>query len=185
MDDYTKFPNKIIEAMLEQRFTALQMRIIIYIIRKTNGWNKQFDYLAIARIARDIHATRPRVSGAVNDLIKMGVLSVKRETRTGLSEMSVNDPEKWDKDVPQREHATCEDHVPQKEQVDVPRKEQGCAAQGTYTCAAQGTHKRKHKDTITKEKERKGSALSFSQDDDDDEGEDPAEMLRRLQSGNL
>ena len=184
MDDYTRFPNKIIEAMLEQKFTALQMRIIIYIIRKTNGWNKPFDYLAVARIARDVHATRPRVSGAVNDLVKMGVLSVVRTTETSVGEMSINDPEKWDRNVPQKEHVSRKEHVPQKEQLDVPYKEQGCAAQGTLTCAAQGTHKRQYKDTITKEKERKGFAPSFSQDEDDD-GEDPAEMLRRLHSGNL
>lgn len=183
MDEFTKFPNTIIEAMLSRRLTALQMKIIIYIVRKTNGWNKPFDYLAISRIARDIGATRPRVSGAVNDLVKMGILSVEKNAGKILSEMSVNAPEKWDESVPYGEHVPHLEHVPQKEHKGVPCREQGCAAEGTLRCAAEGTHKRKQsKDTITKEKERKGFAPTFS-DDDDDDGMTPEEYMRRKEAG--
>lgn len=100
MDSYTKFPNRIFDALLRYKLSTTQLLVILYIIRNTNGWNKpQGDWISVSRMAKDIGITRPRVSGAVNDLVKMGLISITDENRR-VRAMRVTDPKEWEETVP-------------------------------------------------------------------------------------
>lgn len=99
MDNYTQFPNDILEAMIERRFSAIQLTAIMYIVRKVNGWGKPCDTISVSKLAKDSGYTRRAMVGAVNDLEKMGVLSIERQGSGRLSEMAVQDPKYWDKPV--------------------------------------------------------------------------------------
>ena len=104
MDSYTKFPNKIFDALLRYKLTATQLLVVLYIIRNTNGWGKpQGDWISVSRMAQDIGVTRQNVSKAVNDLKKKGVLSVTDEDRK-IRVMRVTNPKNWVETVTQTRH---------------------------------------------------------------------------------
>ena len=98
-DNYTKFPNDILDAAIKSRFTATQLTAILYVVRKVNGWGKPCDRISVTKMAQDAGYTREAMSGAISDLEKMGVLSIERHGRGKQSEMRVNDPEYWDQPV--------------------------------------------------------------------------------------
>lgn len=98
--EYTRVPHKIIEALYSSdiRFSPIQSKVILFVIRRTFGWNKYSEYISLSSMAKAIGKDRANVSKAVNDLMKMGVLSVDR--RPGRSsDISINDPGKWDRPV--------------------------------------------------------------------------------------
>lgn len=107
MDNYTKFPNDILNALISSRLSALRFAIILYIVRKTNGWSKPSDAISVSKMAKEIGYSRRKVVGAVSDLEKMGILSVERNGSGKLSEMSVNSPDKWEQPVTLWSHVTA------------------------------------------------------------------------------
>lgn len=121
MDSYTKFPNKIFDALLRYKLTATQLLVVLYIIRNTNGWGKpQGDWISVSRMAKDIGMTRQGVSKAVNDLKKMGLISVSNEDKK-IRVMRIADPQKWDGTVNQRRHK----HVNQRRHTKEREKKSG------------------------------------------------------------
>lgn len=99
MDNYTKFPNDIMEAALGRRFSAIQLTVIMYVVRKVNGWGKPSDAVSVSRMAAKTGYTRRAMINAVRDLEEMGVLAVERIGSGRLSEMRVNNPENWKQPV--------------------------------------------------------------------------------------
>lgn len=99
MDNYTQFPNDILEAIIARRFSAIQLTAIIYIVRKVNGWGKPCDTISVSKLAKDSGYSRRAMIGAISDLEKMGVISIERQGSGRLSEMAVRDPKYWDKPV--------------------------------------------------------------------------------------
>lgn len=98
--EYTRIPNKILEALYSEdiRFTSRQFKVLLFIIRRTYGWNKYAEYISLSSMAKAINVKRPNVCNAVSDLRKMGVLNVEK-TVGKKSYISINDPEKWDKGI--------------------------------------------------------------------------------------
>lgn len=116
MDSYTKFPNKIYDALLGYSVTNTQLKVILYIIRNTNGWGKPGgDKISVSKMAKDIKVSRPRVSGAVNDLAKMGLISIEDEDRR-IRKMRVTNPTEWEQTVTQEEryHMPLAAHTKEK-----------------------------------------------------------------------
>lgn len=183
-ENYTRVHNQVLEALYMSKFPGSYFAIILYILRKTYGWNKPSDRLSISKMARETGYARRWVVMIISDLEKMCVLDVTRSRNGVPHEMQLRPPEDWDKPVIYTAHVKHTAHVNCTSQEPV-----NCTSQEGVNCTSQEpvnctSHTKYNiKDTI-KEKERKGSAPSFSQDEDD-EGEDPAEMLRRLRSGNL
>lgn len=101
MDNFTKFPNDIYDQLLSYEFTRSQLLIVLYVIRKTDGWNKPGgDYISMSRIAKDTGMTRCWVSKTIRSLMDMGVLEVyEGNTPTSLKLMRVAAPESWEKHV--------------------------------------------------------------------------------------
>lgn len=106
MDNYTKFPNDLLEAIIGYKLTAAQVKVMLYIIRKVNGWGKPSDAISITRIAKETGYARKTVVFAVSDLEKMGILEIERHGSGRMSEMRVSDPKNWDKPVTSGLHVT-------------------------------------------------------------------------------
>lgn len=106
MDNYTKFPNNILDALIQTRLSAIQMTATLYVIRKVNGWGKPSDAISVSKMAKETGYSRRRMVGAVSDLEKLGILSIERNGSGKLSDMRVNSPENWDKPVTQMSHGT-------------------------------------------------------------------------------
>ena len=70
MDNFTKFQNDIYDALLSYGFTRLQLLVVLYVIRKTDGWHKPAgDYISIRKMFMAI-IERSIVYYAVNESFK-------------------------------------------------------------------------------------------------------------------
>lgn len=96
-EEYTRVPHDLLEALYggDVRLTATQYRVLLYIIRKTYGWNKYSDFISVSAMARAIGKDRSNVRRAIRDLIQMGVLEVDQMSGRP-SNISINSPSKWD-----------------------------------------------------------------------------------------
>lgn len=143
-EHYTKFPNDILEGLYKYHFSALQIEIILYIVRKVEGYRKTKDTIAISKMARDMKRTRERTSNAVKKLEQMNVLDVKRTGNKAGNIMRVKRVSEWRLPVTMKAHVTKKAHVTTRSRDLCP--------DGHTTCDSAGTHKRNYtKENITKE----------------------------------
>lgn len=190
-DGYTQIPNNILDAMVAYGFTAMQLIVILYVIRKTYGYHKIEDDISITKMAKETRRDRSWLSRAVSDLEKLNVISVERRGGWRTSTMYVKNPDDWDRPVADSLQHTVAKAPRVATSLPVAKNTQTTVADSPHptvaglpqTTVADSPHTKESKENI-KEKKKRGFAPSFSQDEDDD-GEDPAEMLRRLHSGNL
>ena len=143
-EHYTKFPNDILEGLYKHHFSALQIEIILYIVRKVEGYRKFRDTIAIAKMARDMGRNRESTSKAVKKLVRMNVLEVERTGSKSGNVMRVKRSNEWVLPVSKRSHVTKRTHVTK-------RSDDMCPNDHT-TCDRADTHKRNYtKENITKE----------------------------------
>ena len=121
---YTKIPNELLEAILEYRFTAAQLIVLLYVIRKTYGWNKHMDSISISKIAKDTQFSRRSMVSAVSDLVKLCVLNVEEDGAGHPKMMYIRDPSDWDKPVNPTSHVKSASHVNSTSQGGVKRSSQ-------------------------------------------------------------
>lgn len=97
-DRFTRFNNDIYDAVLTYGFTRIQILVILYVIRKTDGWNKPAgDYISITRMAKDIGVERSNASKTVKKLFSLGVLEVyEGEKPTSIKLIRVTSPSNWE-----------------------------------------------------------------------------------------
>ena len=175
-DNFTKFPNDVLDGIVAHRFSAAQMTALLYISRKVYGWGKYNDLISISSIARETGFSRRAMISAVHDLEVKGVLKIKINANGRLNLMQINNPKMWD-DVNPTSH--------QDEKCDVKYTSQGCEVSFTsdvnstsHQPVKPASHtkesKRHYKDTFQKKEpsarflEEEGDA--GTEPDDDDEG---------------
>ena len=165
-DSFTRFPNDIFDAVLQYRFSAVQLTAVLYVVRQVNGWGKPSDRISVSRMAKETGFTRRAMIGAVSDLEKMGVLSVERNGSGRLSEMSVKSPLEWDKPVNASSHVNVcslgtvvHRGVNASSQVGV-----NASSQEPVNVRSHTKERKKEKETIPK----KGPSAPISQEEDDD-----------------
>lgn len=110
MDNFTKIPNEILESIATYKFTSVQIAIVLYVLRKTSGWNKPSDNISISQMAKDMGRKRQLLSRTVGDLEKMGVLRIERYGNGKVPEMAVAPPKDWDKPATVQLHETAQLH---------------------------------------------------------------------------
>ena len=96
MDNFTKFPNEILEGLYQRKLSPIHYQIVLYVMRKTNGFQKPHDYIAISKMAEDIGRYRQGVSAAVRDLETMDLLEVDRKWSRKGHEMHVRPVKDWE-----------------------------------------------------------------------------------------
>ena len=98
-DNYTKFPNDILERLLRQRLSASQLTVALYVVRKTYGWGKGSfgDSIAVSEISRVSNFSRRAIINAVHDLEKMGILEVTDGGSGRLANMRIRGVDEWDR----------------------------------------------------------------------------------------
>lgn len=103
-DCFTRFPNHLLDAIISGHFSAIQTACILYVVRKTYGWNKNSDSISVSKLAKDTGYTRRGTIIAVQQLEAMSVLSVERPGPGKISNMKINDPDRWNKPVNSDSH---------------------------------------------------------------------------------
>lgn len=109
---FTKIPNDILESFYSSALTTTQYRVMLYIIRKTYGFNKQDgDYIAIAKMANDLGYLRNNLSRTISELENMGMIEVYREWSRRGNRIKINPVSMWKKRVSKSIHVSESIHV--------------------------------------------------------------------------
>lgn len=75
-DGHTKIANELLDAIIQTDFTKRQYKILLYIMRKTYGWNKTEDDIARSQIVEATQLKNPHVTTTIQELLEMNVLIV-------------------------------------------------------------------------------------------------------------
>ena len=94
-EPFVEFPRDLYDALLEQRLSITQERAFLYIIRKTYGFHKIEDKISISRMAAETGYSRRAMSGAVHDLVKMGMVKCGTATNGQPTYMHALPPSYW------------------------------------------------------------------------------------------
>lgn len=87
---FVPIPNVVIDAILATKFQGAQLRILLWVIRKTLGWNEPRVKASVYQIAKDLALDRAGVRRATRDLIR------KRVLHSEAGELAVEfNPEGW------------------------------------------------------------------------------------------
>jgi len=98
---FTKFPNDILESATKRKLTGTQLAVLLYIVRKTYGFNKgQFgDFISISKMAAETGYSRRAITAAVNYLEENRIVAVAHSERGRgrTNNFRVTDPREWRK----------------------------------------------------------------------------------------
>ena len=75
-DGHTKIANELLDAIICHDFTKRQLVIILFIMRKTYGWNKTEDDIARSQIVESTGLNSPHITTAIQELQEMNVIIV-------------------------------------------------------------------------------------------------------------
>ena len=95
---FIKFDHDLFDAVLRQPLRITQLKAVLYIIKKTVGYQKPEDRISISKMAEDVGCTRRAMIDAVHDLQKMGIVEMGTVTSGRATSMRIADPKKWDRD---------------------------------------------------------------------------------------
>jgi len=73
-DNFTKVPNEFLEAIASNRSFCARIRIVATVIRKTYGWNKKEDWIALSQFEEMTGIGKSNVCRTLNQLIKAKII---------------------------------------------------------------------------------------------------------------
>lgn len=79
--DFTRLHNLILDALAVARFTATEYRVIIFLLRKTYGYNKKDDDLSLSQWEEGTNTSRANISHTLAGLIEKNVIYRLDSTR--------------------------------------------------------------------------------------------------------
>ena len=106
-ESFIKIPTDVMEALYSANLTKNQLRILLYIIRKTIGWRKKWDSVSVTQAAKELGARKQSLLAAVSELEARGIVAVERVCGHP-SKMAVSPVSEWQgvtKSVPVTETA--------------------------------------------------------------------------------
>lgn len=161
-DGYTKIANELMDHLCHYRIPGEERQVLDCIFRKTYGWGKIEDAIALSQFVEMTGMKKPNIIGAIKSLLsKKIIIVIQKDNRSGHIYKINKDYETWqplskkitlskritsviqkDNDVIQKDNETLSKEIPTKETI-----------------------KHLPKETITKEK-KKGFAFSLPDDVD-------------------
>lgn len=92
-ESFTRLPNNIIEKLSEAELAGADFRIALATIRKTNGWQKDDDWISYSQFEEMTGLTRKSVSKSLARLVNANILLV---TKSKLPSYKINpDVDSW------------------------------------------------------------------------------------------
>jgi len=83
-DNYTKVPNEILEALARINLSSYEVRILLFIIRKTNGWQKKTDWISLSQLSQGTGIHKSHVCRTIKSLVTRNIIVKGRDKRVGL-----------------------------------------------------------------------------------------------------
>jgi len=72
-DGYTKIVNSIVEALCQTDLSGTEMRMVLFLLRKTYGWNKKIDAISQSQFAEGVNINRRNVNREIKRLINRNI----------------------------------------------------------------------------------------------------------------
>lgn len=79
---FTRIPNEIIDFYMG-KLSHAQFKVLIFILRKTLGWNKKSDIISLSQITSACGISKPTAVTALKELNDMGLISTQKNTKVG------------------------------------------------------------------------------------------------------
>lgn len=75
-DGHTKIANELLDAIICHDFSKRQLKILLYVMRKTYGWNKPEDDISRSQMVKDTGLSNPNITTTIQELQALNVLIV-------------------------------------------------------------------------------------------------------------
>lgn len=73
-DGFTQIPNELLEEIAHSRTFCEKTRVFCVILRKTNGWQKEQDWIALSQFEEMTKMKKPNICRTLNKLIRAEVI---------------------------------------------------------------------------------------------------------------
>ncbi len=95
-DKFTRISNEIIGELIRKKLSGQELQLILFIIRKTYGFNKKEDYISLSQMAKALNTSVVRSSQLINKLQHKKIITLKENIKGGTKKYSFNkDYEEW------------------------------------------------------------------------------------------
>ena len=157
---YTRIPNELLEAICGCGLSGTEMRTVLYIIRRTYGYNRGFAELPLSEIGEAVGVQIPHVSRTLKHLEQIGI--IERHVSKGVCPQTISivaDSSKWGRESCQNEQLPKTSTVAKNGNDSINENgNSGIARIGNATVAkdGNGTYKEINKDIKEREKKPRG-----------------------------
>ncbi len=83
-NNFTQVPHDILEALAKTHLAPNESKVVFFIIRKTFGWNKLEDWIALSQIVEATGIAKPNVSRTLNSLKRRNIIERPDRWHMGL-----------------------------------------------------------------------------------------------------
>ena len=77
-DGHTKIANELLDAVIGHEFSKRQLKIILFIMRKTYGWNKSEDDISRSQVMEATGLLNPHITTALQELQNANVIIISQ-----------------------------------------------------------------------------------------------------------
>ena len=84
--NFTQVPNEILEALARTSLSPNESKIIFLVIRKTYGWHKRTDWIALSQIAKGTGIAKSNVCRTLKSLVSRNIIIRHDSRHVGLQE---------------------------------------------------------------------------------------------------
>lgn len=92
---FTPIANEIVEALVKACLLGSEFQVVLFVIRKTYGWNKKYDIISLTQFEQGTGLSRPTVVKTLKNVVIKNII-IKTTLPSGKSALSFNkDYERW------------------------------------------------------------------------------------------
>jgi phage replication O-like protein O len=122
-DGHIDIANEIAEALMKINLSAYESRVLWFLFRKTYGWKKKTDRIALSQFAKDIDLDRRLIHRAIKGLSSKKMIVIYKDDTFNVSYGFQKDYDKW---IPSSKKMTVinrDDALSSKEMMKLSSKE--------------------------------------------------------------
>jgi len=94
-EGHTDIANEILEALWRVTLSSHETRVLLYLLRKTYGWHKKTDWIALSQFSKDIGIDRRNVFRALKKLSSKQMIVVYKDDKGNPTYGFQKNYEKW------------------------------------------------------------------------------------------
>lgn len=78
-DGHVRIPNNIMDALITIRVPGQAMQVLLFVIRKTIGWNKKVDKISLSQIQTATNLPKHKIIEARKKLVNMNIITITQK----------------------------------------------------------------------------------------------------------